>query len=349
MASGRRMPVEGRHGERCRRRCHPAGRRHGHDPSPDEACDRRSGQGRGERWPFAAPAQRSGLLGDQGLVLCSAARPPGGDRAGLLSRPDEPDRGAADERQRIVLDLPQEQYLEAVRQGQEAWADAVRAWSDSVQRMWGEAASTTTGEAPTAEQVIDNVFGFAEQLLAAQRDFAKRLVQATAPAADAGPVHGEVDDQEGDLLASIPTAASVVLVARRHDPRGQGPRPMTVALATQARQQQARSGRWFLEPVLLVGGCRRPAVGLDGFGRAGGRGAHTRPPGAHPLHRPRRRAHPVERYEADPLGRLTPLCRCSTAGRSIFRRAAANSGADGSAVRSARRAQRRRGKCASHR
>jgi hypothetical protein len=30
------------------------------------------------RLPFAAPARRSGLLGDQGLVLCSAARPPGG-------------------------------------------------------------------------------------------------------------------------------------------------------------------------------------------------------------------------------------------------------------------------------
>ena len=100
------MLVEGRHGERCRRRCHPVGRRHGHDPSPDEAGYRRSGEGRGERSPFAAPAQRSGLLRDQGLVLCSAARPPGGDRAGLLSRPDEPDRGASDEHQRIVLDLP---------------------------------------------------------------------------------------------------------------------------------------------------------------------------------------------------------------------------------------------------
>jgi hypothetical protein len=79
----------------------------------------------------------------------------------------------------------QEQYLDAVREGQEAWVNAVRAWSDSVQRMWGEASSTTTGGVPTAEQVIDSVFGFAEQLLAAQRDFAKRLVQATAPAGDA--------------------------------------------------------------------------------------------------------------------------------------------------------------------
>jgi hypothetical protein len=79
----------------------------------------------------------------------------------------------------------QDQYLDAVREGQEAWANAVQAWSESVQQMWGVASSTTTREAPTAEQVIDNVFGFAEQLLAAQRDFAMRLVQATAPAPDA--------------------------------------------------------------------------------------------------------------------------------------------------------------------
>jgi hypothetical protein len=86
---------------------------------------------------------------------------------------------------------PQDQYLDAVREGQEAWANAVRAWSESVQRMWGDASSTTTRQAPTAEQVIDNVFGFAEELLAAQRDFAKRLVQATAPAADAAQSRGK--------------------------------------------------------------------------------------------------------------------------------------------------------------
>jgi hypothetical protein len=86
---------------------------------------------------------------------------------------------------------PQEQYLDAVREGQEAWANAVRAWSESVQRLWGDPSSTTTREAPTAEQVIDNVFGFAEELLAAQRDFAKRLVQATAPAADAAQSRGK--------------------------------------------------------------------------------------------------------------------------------------------------------------
>jgi hypothetical protein len=129
---------------------------------------------------------RSGLLGDQGLVLCSAARPPGQSIAlayclDLMSPIEEHLMSTSES----SLTSAQDQYLDAVRESQEAWANVVRAWSDSVQRMWGDPSSTTTREAPTAEQVIDNVFGFAEQLLAAQRDFAKRLVQATAPAADA--------------------------------------------------------------------------------------------------------------------------------------------------------------------
>jgi hypothetical protein len=40
---------------------------------------------------------------------------------------------------------------------------------------------------------------------------------------------------------------------------------MTAALATRARRQEALDGRWLLEPVLLVGGCRRPAVGWTGL------------------------------------------------------------------------------------
>jgi hypothetical protein len=186
------MPVEGHHSEQCRRRCHLAGRRHGHDPSPDDAGYRRPGQGRSECSPFAVPAQRSGLLGDQGLVLCSAARPPGSSIAPAdYLDPMSPIEEHLMSSSESSSTSAQDQYLDAVREGQEAWANVVRAWSDSVQRMWGEASSTTTREAPTAEQVIDNVFGFAEELLAAQRDFAKRLVQATAPAADAAQSTGK--------------------------------------------------------------------------------------------------------------------------------------------------------------
>jgi prophage DNA circulation protein len=79
---------------------------------------------------------------------------------------------------------PQDKYLEALRQGQDTYVKAIQLWSDNVEKMLS-GASSAGGQAPTPEQVIDNVFGFAEQLLAAQRDFAKRLLKATAPAVDA--------------------------------------------------------------------------------------------------------------------------------------------------------------------
>jgi hypothetical protein len=141
---------------------------------------------------LATPAPGNGLLGDQGLGLCSAARPPGPSMAlAYCLDPMSPIEEHLMSTSESSLTSAQEQYLDAVREGQEAWIKAVREWSDSVQRMWGDPSSTTTREAPTAEQVIDNVFGFAEQMLAAQRDFAKRLVQATAPAADAAQATGK--------------------------------------------------------------------------------------------------------------------------------------------------------------
>jgi ketosteroid isomerase-like protein len=79
---------------------------------------------------------------------------------------------------------PQDMYLEALRQGQDTYVKAVQLWSENVEKMLS-GASSTAGQAPAAEQVIDEVFAFAEQLLAAQRDFAKRLLQATSPAVDA--------------------------------------------------------------------------------------------------------------------------------------------------------------------
>ena len=342
------MPVEGT------RRAVPAPLPPGREASwtPPQPRGRRLPTiGPGSRRAFAvrgaAAAQRPARGPGPGAVLGCAAPRSSIARAYCLA-PMSPIEEHLMSTSESFSTSPQEQYLDAVREGQEAWANAVRAWSESVQRMWGDPSSTTTREAPTAEQGHRQRVWVRRAAAGRPAGFRQAAGAGDRPGGRCGSVQGEVDDQEGDLLASILTAASVVLVARRHDPRGQGSRPMTAALATRARRQEALDGRWLLEPVLLVGGCRRPAVGLDGFGRAGGRGAHTRPPGAYPLYRPRRRAHPVPRYEADPLYRLTPPWACSTAGRSTFRRAAADSGADGSAVRSARRAQRRRGKCASH-
>ena len=92
----------------------------------------------------------------------------------------------------------QEQYLEALRTSQQAFVDAMRTWSQSTQTLLGGAPARGQGGGqgaaaglpeglPELEQVVDNVFGFAEQLLTVQREFTKHMLRAARTAAgDAG-------------------------------------------------------------------------------------------------------------------------------------------------------------------
>ena len=71
-----------------------------------------------------------------------------------------------------------EQYTESLKKSQQAVLDAFEAWTKSAQNAF----STPTATMPSQlrpEQVIDQVFDFAEQMLAVQRQFAKSLA-ATA-------------------------------------------------------------------------------------------------------------------------------------------------------------------------
>jgi hypothetical protein len=76
----------------------------------------------------------------------------------------------------------QEQYTEFVKQSQEAVLTAVDAWTKTVQDALGQLPGVPAKVDP--EQVIDQVYDFAAKLLAAQRDFAKNLVQTSATVAD---------------------------------------------------------------------------------------------------------------------------------------------------------------------
>jgi hypothetical protein len=79
----------------------------------------------------------------------------------------------------------QEQFLETVRQSQKAVVDAVGAWAKAVERTPSPAAtSADSANVPRADEVVDNVFDFAEKLLAAQREFTRNLVKAAQPAVD---------------------------------------------------------------------------------------------------------------------------------------------------------------------
>ena len=76
----------------------------------------------------------------------------------------------------------QEQYVAAVRESQHAIVDAVAAWSQTVQGLTSAVPAPDLGELPTAEKIIDNTFDLVEKLVAGQREFARDLVAAAAPA-----------------------------------------------------------------------------------------------------------------------------------------------------------------------
>jgi hypothetical protein len=75
----------------------------------------------------------------------------------------------------------QDTYTETLRSGQEAVVKAFESWTDSAKSAW----QNVPGAAPARvepQQVIDQVFDFAEKMLAVQREFAKSLA-ATAESA----------------------------------------------------------------------------------------------------------------------------------------------------------------------
>ncbi len=79
-----------------------------------------------------------------------------------------------------VFDTVGGQVLQAVRETQDAVAEGVRAWAElagTVIPKWPT--SALTDELPKPAELIDNYFDFAGELLAAQREFAHKLVGVT--------------------------------------------------------------------------------------------------------------------------------------------------------------------------
>jgi hypothetical protein len=88
----------------------------------------------------------------------------------------------------------QEQYTEIVKQGQDAVRTAVDTWTRTVQDTFGKLPATPPVD---ADQVIDQVFDFADKMLSAQRDFAKHLVKAGNGALDTARQGAEQVTDEG--------------------------------------------------------------------------------------------------------------------------------------------------------
>jgi acetyl-CoA carboxylase carboxyltransferase component len=77
----------------------------------------------------------------------------------------------------------QDQYLEAMRQSQEGVLKAFESWTKSVQQTFGQTSTSAIGPVD-ANQIIDEVFQFAEKMLETQRQFAKSLIAASESAVE---------------------------------------------------------------------------------------------------------------------------------------------------------------------
>jgi hypothetical protein len=69
----------------------------------------------------------------------------------------------------------QDKVLDAVRTGQDAVVDAVKTVADKLP-SWSEL--PYTDQLPAPGEVVDRAFGYAEQIIDTQREFAKKLVEA---------------------------------------------------------------------------------------------------------------------------------------------------------------------------
>ena len=82
-----------------------------------------------------------------------------------------------------LLRSSQEQYLETIRQSQTAYVEAVSAWARNTEGLSGPAVPGFDS-LPSAQDVLEGSFDFAEQLLQAQREFTRNLLAAAAPAVE---------------------------------------------------------------------------------------------------------------------------------------------------------------------
>ncbi|QYN38900.1 hypothetical protein K1T35_17855 [Pseudonocardia sp. DSM 110487] len=87
------------------------------------------------------------------------------------------------------MTAPTEQILDLTRRGQEAVATAVRTWADAVQSATGSFAAGGPDKLPDlrafVDSSVDQAFDAAEKVLAAQRQLAHTVLNASAQATEA--------------------------------------------------------------------------------------------------------------------------------------------------------------------
>jgi LPS O-antigen subunit length determinant protein (WzzB/FepE family) len=81
------------------------------------------------------------------------------------------------------MTAPTDQFVDIANRSQEAVTAAVRSWADTVQSVTGKLTSGQS-QLPDLQNVVDQYFDFAEQVLANQRQVAQQWASATVKATE---------------------------------------------------------------------------------------------------------------------------------------------------------------------
>jgi hypothetical protein len=81
------------------------------------------------------------------------------------------------------MSTAQEQFADFAQRRQQTLISAVKDWTDTA-AGYARTVADAQPELPTAREVVDNVYDFAEQLLRGQRELAATLVTAGTEAAE---------------------------------------------------------------------------------------------------------------------------------------------------------------------
>ena len=81
------------------------------------------------------------------------------------------------------MTAPTDQFVDIANRSQEAVTAAVRSWTDTVQSVAGKLTSGQS-QLPDLQDVVDQYFDFAEQVLANQRQFVQQWASAAVKATE---------------------------------------------------------------------------------------------------------------------------------------------------------------------
>ena len=109
------------------------------------------------------------------------------------------------------MSSPKDTSAETFRSGQDAVVAALESWTESAKSAWANAPGVS-GQQVDPQQVIDQVFDFAEKMLSVQREFAKSLAVTAASATESvrqqsETVVGAVRQQAEAATAAVKDAA----------------------------------------------------------------------------------------------------------------------------------------------